>query len=68
MVKLGIERGCFDSKGNKLCRGDKVLVIQTNREAVVSDFNIDSVWLDDERWSYNNNELVKKTNRAILMG
>lgn len=66
MVKLGIDRRCFDAKGNQLHRGDKVLVLRTNKEAVVSDFNTDSVWLDDERWSFNNNELIKKTVRVVM--
>lgn len=55
MVKLGIERRCLDVGGNQLHRGDRVLILSSKREAMISDQdqNFGVVWLNDERWSYD---------------
>ena len=45
-----------------------MIICHSQREAIVSDIDpiTDAVWLDDERWSYNGNDLIKKSISRFL--
>lgn len=52
-----------EAKAYNFKLGDRVIIRHSRREAIVSDldFKTGAVWLDDEWWSYNDNDLIKKS-------